>query len=46
MANKVMYFLKVKDSWMLLEEFKRKFMNYMRFKHPMLSTSGKETIRH
>jgi Family of unknown function (DUF5906) len=33
-SNKVMYFVKVKDQCMMLEEFKRKFMNYMRFRHP------------
>jgi hypothetical protein len=32
-SNKVLYFVKVKDHCMMLEDFKRKFFNYMRFKH-------------
>ena len=32
--NKVMYFVYVKDKTLLLEKFKQKFMNYMRFRHP------------
>jgi phage/plasmid-associated DNA primase len=33
-SNKVMYFVKVNDQCMMLEDFKRKFINYMRFRHP------------
>lgn len=33
-SNKVMYFVKVKDHYMMLEDFKKKFLNYMRFRHP------------
>ncbi len=33
-SNRVMYFVKVKNECMLLEDFKKKFMNYMRFRHP------------
>jgi hypothetical protein len=33
-SNKVMYFVKVNDQCMMLEDFKRKFLNYMRFRHP------------
>ena len=33
-SNKIMYFINVKDACMMLEEFKRKFHNYMRFRHP------------
>ena len=32
-SNKVMYFVKVKNHCMMLEDFKKKFFNYMRFKH-------------
>jgi hypothetical protein len=33
-SNRVMYFVKVKDQCMMLEDFKKKFLNYMRFRHP------------
>ena len=33
-SNKVMYFVKIKNECMMLEDFKKKFMNYMRFRHP------------
>ena len=33
-SNKVLYFVKVRDQCMLLEEFKKKFRNYLRFRHP------------
>jgi hypothetical protein len=33
-SNRVMYFVKVKDSCMMLEDFKKKFLNYMKFRHP------------
>ena len=32
--GKLMYFMNMKDSWMLLEEFKRKVMNNVKLKHP------------
>lgn len=33
-SNRVLYFVQVKDEVMLLEDFKKKFRNYMRFRHP------------
>jgi hypothetical protein len=33
-SNKVMYFIRVENQFMMLEEFKKKFSNYMRFRHP------------
>jgi hypothetical protein len=32
--DNAMYFLKVKNHCMMLEDFKKKFFNYMRFRHP------------
>ena len=33
-SNKVMYFVNIENECMMLEDFKKKFMNYMRFRHP------------
>ena len=33
-SNKVLFFVKVKNACMMLEDFKKKFLYYMRFRHP------------
>lgn len=41
-SNKSMYFMRVPGREMLLEDFKKKFANYMRFRHPHVKHRWKQ----